>query len=171
VQAFFDYTLSVEGRAKMHENCECIVCQAMKEGLSHDEALEKLRQKETELLAKYKWIVHAHPVEECNPFINAHTHGLMDNFNHLDFQLVAPLPPQSMHSILGNIVNRVKSGERFESGEMVSEIIRDFEIKLVKYTEHDREVLRIILPDKHGELEYEKMVGPLKLQYELENEE
>ena len=80
---------------------------------------------------------------------NAHTHG-MEKYNHMDFQLVLFLPQKEIMRILNTLGLRVQAGERFQSGDLVSGIYEDCDIRLDAYEETGRTVLRVIIPDKYN---------------------
>ena len=104
------------------------------------------------------WIIHfvANGVScaECgkveNAFIeyacNAHTHGL-EKYSHPNFQMVLHTNPQDMGYILNTLGMRVQNGEKFKAGDMVSGIFLDCDVRLDEFQEHDRKVLRVIIPD------------------------
>ena len=80
---------------------------------------------------------------------NAHTHGL-ERYGHLDFQMVLLLPTEEIGRILNTLGLRVQSGERFRSGDMVSGIYEDCDVRLDEYEETGRKVLRVIIPDANN---------------------
>ena len=80
---------------------------------------------------------------------NAHTHGL-ERYGHLDFQMVLFLPTEEIGRILNTLGLRVQSGERFRSGDMVSGIYEDCDVRLDEYEETGRKVLRVIIPDANN---------------------
>lgn len=80
---------------------------------------------------------------------NAHTHG-MDQYDHLDFQLVLKLPTWEICRILNTLGLRVQAGERFKAGDMVPGIYEDCQIRLDEFEETGRKVLRVIIPDKYN---------------------
>lgn len=45
---------------------------------------------------------------------------------------------------------RVQRGEKFKDGELVSGIYEDCKVRLEVFTEADRTVLRVIIPDGHN---------------------
>ena len=77
---------------------------------------------------------------------NAHTHG-MQKYNHMDFQMVLHTSQEDMGYILNTLGMRVRKGERFKPGDMVSGIFLDCDIRLDEFQECDRKVLRVIIPD------------------------
>lgn len=81
--------------------------------------------------------------------VNAHTHG-MERYGHKDFQLVLRLPVEEIGRILNTMGLRVQKGERFKDGELVFGIYEDCPVRLEEFTETDRTVLRVIIPDEHN---------------------
>lgn len=112
-------------------------------------------------MAKIDWIIHCctNGVICCDcetvetGFIpntcNAHTHG-MEKYHHMDFQMVLFLPLEEIGRILNTLGLRVQAGERFQSGDMVSGIYEDCDIRLDAYEETGRTVLRVMIPDKYN---------------------
>ncbi len=109
---------------------------------------------------KIDWVIHLvanGACDECGeietgflPYMcNAHTHGL-ERYGHLDFQMVLFLPTEEIGRILNTLVLRVQSGERFRSGDMVSGIYEDCDVRLDEYEETGRKVLRVIIPDANN---------------------
>ena len=107
---------------------------------------------------KPEWIIHlvADGVAcECcgneeNSFpeyaCNAHTHG-MDKYGHMDFQVVLLMSAQETGRLLNTMGNRVRAGERFKAGDLVSGIYEDCDIRLDEFEESGRTVLRVVIPD------------------------
>lgn len=104
------------------------------------------------------WIIHlvangiqcedCGEVEDCFPdyICNAHTHG-MEKYNHVDFQMVLHLSQQEICYVLNSLGNRVRSGERFNAGDLVYGIFEDCPVRLDMFQECNRTVLRVIIPD------------------------
>ncbi len=87
-----------------------------------------------------------HPLSHL---VNYHTHGFSQLWKHPDFQIVLPLSPEQVMPTFHSFADRVRKGERFHAGQVVSEIIREpYKVKLVAARECDRDVLRILVPDK-----------------------
>lgn len=80
---------------------------------------------------------------------NAHTHG-MEKYSHPDFQMVLHTSPRDMGYILNTLGLRVKRGEHFRPGDMVSGIFLDCFIRLDAFEEGGRTVLRVIIPDEQN---------------------
>ncbi|MER2005838.1 MAG: DUF4262 domain-containing protein [Psychrobacillus sp.] len=99
------------------------------------------------------WLSH-HVFEtelrEFNGLANSHTHGLEENFGHLDFQMVLPINPSITESIFTILAERVKAGEVFEEGKEYYEIITNFPVHFKEFSSDSRKVLRLILPDENG---------------------
>ena len=109
---------------------------------------------------KIDWVIHLvanGACDECGeietgflPYMcNAHTHGL-ERYGHLDFQMVLFLPTEEIGRILNTLGLRVQYGERFQSGDMVSGIYEDCDVRLDEYEETGRKVLRVIIPDANN---------------------
>lgn len=144
----------------------CARCAAIAAGMTPEEATAAQTDWEIKALGERGFYVHYVNGDDSSPTnFNAHTHGMQEFDNHLDFQLVVPLPPDSVHNIICTLAERVKSGERFVSGQKLDEIIRGFEVKLIEAPEDNRKVLRIILPDPDGKLEPEDINEQYAVQY------
>lgn len=79
---------------------------------------------------------------------NAHTHGL-EKYDHLDFQIVLAMDPQIVGTLLNDMGLRVQAGEKFKSGDILSDVLAGgYDVLLLEVEETGRKVLRIILPDK-----------------------
>lgn len=80
---------------------------------------------------------------------NAHTHG-MAKYHHKDFQIVLDLDPNEISVVLNMLAMRVQDGEKFHSGDIVSGIYEDCDVKLMEFEESGRMVLRVLIPDNRG---------------------
>ena len=74
----------------------------------------------------------------------------MAQYGHLDFQLVINYPNEEIGRILNTLGLRVQAGERFRDGDYVEGIYEDCLVRIKEFTECDRKVLRVIIPDKHN---------------------
>lgn len=102
----------------------------------------------------------------CEGECNAHTHGLMEQFGHPDFQLVLNIDPNTIGGILNTLGIRVRNGEKFNAGDIVEDVIGDgYKVRLDAAVECDRIVLRVILPDeKHRFPEDDGCDSPYNMQ-------
>ena len=98
-------------------------------------------------MEKYGFYMHFVP---DGHFINAHTHGFDKTWGHLDFQIVLPLEQKLISSFFWTFADRVKAGEKFEADTSVDKVIKNMPVRLTRAHENDRDVLRIIFPDKNG---------------------
>ena len=116
---------------------------------------------------KYNWqIDYVFGLEEQGDVINAHTHG-MENYGHLDFQIVIPFRLEHIYSLLNAMGERVRKGEVFKSGDVVSRLYQNVNIRLESFKESGRDVLRLIIPDQSGKFpEEEGCEYPYTLQTE-----
>jgi hypothetical protein len=131
------------GKEKKHTNCDCEMCK------NGEDAFLKKQQ---EILDKYKWIAHLVIDDPEKPFgVNAHTHGLEENFDHLDLQICCAMPPETLHSILvGAVEDHIKKGGKFVSGKRYPKIIAKYDVMFLDAEECERKVLRMIFPDVNG---------------------
>lgn len=90
---------------------------------------------------------------------NIHTHGLV-KFNHLDLQICFPLTQEDAQLLSLTIVDKIKHGTRFTPGIKYKDVLHDNDVEFAEAIEDGRVVLRIIFPDKHGNLR-----GELKEQW------
>ena len=98
---------------------------------------EELKMKKN-MSKETNWIIHyvadkfACSLEErefaFSPYIcDAHTHGLIENYNHPEFQVVLDLGDSRIAFLLNRLGSMVKEGRRFKSGDLVSGIIDDYD--------------------------------------------
>lgn len=113
---------------------------------------EELKRKEQEIMEQYGYVIHYVFPEEGSDevLLDCHTHGLKENFNHIDLQIVLPIPTEVIGGIIHQMTESIKEGESFENLVMSERVIRDYPVQLVKIDTGDREVLRIVLPDVNG---------------------
>ena len=152
---------------KHKQECACGVCDQVRAGVPLEEARANFKAWENEALEKHGWYVHYVGADEDVPTgYNAHTHGLVEKYGHPDLQIVCPLPPQVAHGTFWNIVNRIAAGEKFKNGDIVENIAGNgYKVKFVNAWENDRLVLRVIIPDKHHNLDRDTLTGNFELQY------
>ena len=83
---------------------------------------------------------------------DAHTDG-MSKYGHPEFQLVLDYGPQEVCRLLNTMGLRVKNGERFQSGDLVSGLYLDCSVQLREITDCDgNPILRLIIPDRQNRL-------------------
>lgn len=149
------------------EKCENPHCDACKYGMEEVERRERMN------LEKYGWIAHVVPEYEGSPLdFNLHTHGVQENFDHPDFEVVLPMNPVIIMGMLHNIVNRIKEGETFVTGRQYTNLIyaegpgRNLPVEFAESTECGRRVLRVILPDEDLSTNRANMKHPFVHQWE-----
>lgn len=153
-------------------SCNCARCAAIAAGKTPAQADAERRAWTETQIKKHGWIVHfvAGGDEQSPTGFNAHTHGLQENYQHKDFQLVIPLPEKVAHPIFIELADRVKAGEKFVAGQKVDDIIQGMQVKLIDAVECGRPVLRVILPDKNGKLDLGEIAEPYAQQYDRRGE-
>ena len=98
--------------------------------------------------------------------LNAHTHGLRESFNHADLQIVFQLPPHVIDGLLQSCVSLIKDGKTFEPNVDYDDIASGgYKVRFMVADEGDREVLRMIIPGKDGELDQDSIDPAFKDQY------
>lgn len=147
--------------------CDCARCRAIAEGASPEEAEEQYKQWESEKMSEHGWIIHYVGADENSPTgLNIHTHGLQETYDHLDLQVVLPIPQQIVQPILHTIVDRIKDGEKFGDGDTIENVIGNgLTVKMVSANENNRPVLRVIFPDQTGSCDSWAMKDPYLRQY------
>jgi|SRR5665213_1843625 len=132
--------------------------------------MEDISPGEQENLESYGWFSHFVVGEtEGQKWVNYHTHGLPDHYGHLDFQFVLPIDSHTLHALATRLVDRVKKGERFVPGMRVSGLMNKHEALLIQTMETrsiQRSVLRVILPDKEGNLDRATLKGIFAAQFQ-----
>jgi hypothetical protein len=134
---------------KAKHDCKCCLC-----GESKGDKIAKLadlKEKEKEWLKKPGWF--AHMVGD----VNYHTHGLDLTQNHINIEVVLPIDPNLIHDLITSAIDLIKKGKKFESGKDYARVIKKLKVRFVKSREGDRDVLRMIIPDKNGNLDKDKM--------------
>lgn len=123
--------------------CKCDYCMFGEEADKHTH----------EMMDQYGWIVHLITNAKNHYKYDAHTHGLSDNFNHLDLQVVYPLPQDVLYSIILPIIRDIRAGKVFAENLIFRGYLKgEMPLTFHKTIETDREVLRLILPDKNANL-------------------
>jgi len=146
---------------------EC--CEEKCYGCQH--GIEKMAEKEAESMRKHGWYSHMVYEDPGMPFeTNCHTHGISTTWEHLDFQVVLPLKPTTVHSIFWRLIEKIKEGVCFQDGDTVDGVIGgNMAVLFIEKEEGDKEdkrpVLRVIIPDSNGCLGPSEMEDPFALQY------
>lgn len=141
--------------------CKCEGCR---------DGIEAVIAKERESMKAVGWYAHCVETGDNTPFgFNYHTHGFPKTYHCPDMQICLPLSMEVCHGIMWRVVEMMKEGKRFEPGEYYSGILsKDLKVQFIYAVECGREVLRMILPDKHGRWDDEDF----KLQFDkLDNYE
>lgn len=144
------------------EDCECDVCR---------KGIETVKKQEEDCMKEYGWYVHFVGDDTNCPYsCNAHTHGVMESFNHIDFQACIPLESEIILNLFCILIEKIKEGYSFKSGEIVTDILKDDKensvpITFAKARENDRHVLRVIFPDPELNVKEEEMIDDYKHQW------
>lgn len=124
---------------------ECSVCaEAAREGISHDEAINRMQLRQAHQIEQIGWVVHAITDEPT-----AHTHGLDETYNHPDFEVRLAIGPRERYNLLRTLAEAVKQGQVFRAGGEISTLFLS-PVRFVERQESRRTVLRAIFPDAEG---------------------
>ena len=105
-----------------------------------------LEQKQKELIEKYGFVIHnVFPSSEYEILWSHHTHGLKENFNHTDLEIVLPIDPQIVGSVFHGMVDLIKDGESFENKLTSDKVIKNYSVQLVKVSDGQRDLIRVVL--------------------------
>lgn len=131
------------------DNPECAVCAL---------GLEAVKTRDREAMEKFGWTAHIVVDDPDVPYgFNYHTHGFPETFQCPDMQIVLPLPKNMSHTIMHTIVTLMREGRRFRLGEIADGVLVGHSVTFASAKELDREVYRVILPDKSGDLNQDTM--------------
>lgn len=131
--------------------CSCDIC-------SGRITRREQEKSEQEYLKSPGWYAHLIGDDNDSPTgFNYHTHGFDITADHLDIQIVLPLPPDVCQLFSTSFYHRIKREEKFEPGEVCSDILesnkgKPLDVMFIEVTECDRPVLRVIFPDREGHL-------------------
>lgn len=148
--------------------CPCAICLWRAKGLTEEEAVKRYNEWENDQMKQHGWIVHFIGSDDPSTptGVNYHTHGLTDTFDHLDLQIVVSLGQNTAHGIFLSALDCIKEGRKFAHGDVVDRIVKGYNVKFVTATEGGRNLLRIILPDQNGSLDYADMEVGMREQYD-----
>lgn len=106
-----------------------------------------------EMLKRNGWYAHfAFDDSSCPYSVNIHTHGLLPKYGHLDLQICFPLDSRLAYDILLEIVYMITQGTKFTPGIRYKHILQYADVEFAEAKDDGRVVLRVILPDKDGNL-------------------
>lgn len=127
---------------------------------------EEIQAWEQDCLEKCGWYTHYVFDDKGFPGgANNHTHGLVESFGLPDLQICFPIPGDICHGILWAAVKVMQDGVEFEKGKEYEDILHDYKVMFTPATESGRDVMRMILPDKDGNLKREEIAEPFKRQW------
>ena len=106
--------------------------------------------------------------DECPYGVNFHTHGVKENFGHLDFEVVFPMEFEMCHYIFFKIIEIIVAGQKFEANHTYPDVLgNNYNLKFIESQEGDRPVLRLIFPGKDGNLDEDNIHITFKKQYNI----
>lgn len=120
---------------------------------------EKAQLEFQRMIDEYGWAAHYVPLDKEH--INYHTHGVMENFGHPDFQIVIPLSQHTAHGIMNSLIADIKKGKVFVSGNEYDGFLNGgFKLRMETFTECGRPVLRVLFPDMTHKMPHDPECDP-----------
>lgn len=81
---------------------------------------------------------------------DAHTHG-MDQYGQMEFQVVVDYGAKEICRLLNTMGSKVREGQRFKSGDLISGLYLDCDILLREAIDcNGKQILRLIIPDRQN---------------------
>lgn len=129
---------------------------------------EAFSQWERDCVAKHGW--YAHFVTDDDPGsptgFNCHTHGLSETLGCLDLQIVFPMDPTLAHQFMSMMIEELKRGTKIEPGQFYDCVLEGYNVTFGVASECGRQVHRMILPDKEGNLLESDLSGDFLTQWD-----
>ena len=123
---------------KEHNDCECMAC---------EKGIDALLKWQDECIQKYGFYMHA---VKHGQYVNYHTHGFVDSWQHPDMQMVIPVDAEFAKALFWDFAREIKAGKKYQVGDILDGFIEDHNIRLTEAKECGRAVLRVIFPDQNG---------------------
>jgi len=127
-----------------------------------------LSKKQQESIEKAGWWAHIVPSGDNTPFgYNYHTHNFEEKFNHLNIQIVYPLPPDLAHALILDVIeNIIEAKVKIQVGQKYEGVMANYKVEFIRAVETGRNVWRMVLPDANGGYS-----GKFAKQFEMLNNE
>lgn len=114
---------------------------------------DKINRDHEEMLKQHGWLMHAVPASQYDGIhANYHTHGVFESWSHMDFQITLDMNPKMAHQIIAVAINNVKEGFRYENNKVYNNVLVGMPVMTKVFFECGRQVMRIVLPNKKGEI-------------------
>ena len=124
------------------------------------EKFKYIKEEEQRLLRQCGWYFHG------VIGVGYHTHGLPEYYNHKDIEIALWLEGHVGSDLFWGAVDLIKEGITFEPVKKYDRIVKNYDVVFTESWEGGREVLRMILPDRFGNLTRETMVGSMAGQWD-----
>ena len=121
------------------------------------QTLNYMSSNEDFMIDFFGFIIHG---VEDGKGITYHTHGLKENYNHLDLEISLAISPDIACDILHTLAEEIIKGRCFDDKEVEKDLFL-LPVKFIYARESGRGVLRLILPEASGALEFSEMKSPL----------
>ena len=120
---------------------------------------------ESTMLLTDGWVMRAFSHGGNHGISDNRSVGFAENFKHPDIQINYPLPGELALHCLSTVADLVKSGKTYKDGDLSDDVLHDLPVKFVAVEIDGVSMLRMILPDKEGNVERDKMAYRYSLQY------
>lgn len=124
----------------------------------HHHSPEDMAKWEGECMERDGFFVHW---VQLGDYVNTHTHGFPATWDHRDFGVVLPIDLDTASAIFWRLAELVESGRKLEDGQVYDDVLQGLRVRLALAREVDRDVLRVLLPDKSGKLPGEEGCDPI----------
>lgn len=133
-----------------------------------DEIRRRMAEIDGQGIAKYGFIVRDVSGSMDHPrAANRNTHGLPLTFQHPDIQIVYPIPSDLAMILIQTVVDWIKEGNKIEPGKEYDFVLVGYNVLFTPVDEvgHTEKILRMILPDRDNNLQYDKMAEKYQFQW------
>lgn len=94
-----------------------------------------------------RYIIHYVGDPSYGGYIDAHTHGLVENFSHKDLQIVFPYETPQTATLLNRLIDAIDKGTKFEVGIKYPGFFTSCDIEFIEVQDRGRVLLRLLIPD------------------------
>jgi hypothetical protein len=122
------------------------------------ENISKIGKENKDKLNKYGHVIHYvfSKKDGWNEDCSIHTHGVLELYKHLDLEIKLPLPQNVAMGVLNGMVESIKKGVSFENKLISDEVLKGYDVQLVRVNDGSRELIRVIIPDENGKFPGDK---------------
>ncbi|MVT07680.1 DUF4262 domain-containing protein [Chitinophaga tropicalis] len=107
-----------------------------------------------QMLDRFGWYIHfVRGGDEYPCQTNYHTHGLPEKFGHPDLQICLNIPVDKAKSMFHTLVDEINAGNKFCADQTYLGLLHgEYPVRFAGAQEGGRKLLRVLVPDQHGQL-------------------